>query len=224
MNILLIEDDEVLIDGLTDTLSSSGYRVASVTTAAKAKHLIQAQGFDLIILDLGLPDMDGLQLLRQLRRQKIALPIMILTARDDMKDRIEGISHGADDYMTKPFELKELEVRLQALLRRCYGGFSNTIEFGDLSLDINNHQIKIKGQSLSLSAREELILELMMLHVEDVISKDRIAQYLSSDGNVLADNTIEIYIHRIRKRLEAYNVVIRTFHGIGYQLEIKPDE
>ena len=134
MNILLIEDDEVLADGLTHTLSSSGYSVTGATTGAYAEHLLKAQGFDLIILDLGLPDMDGLQLLRKLRTQKLSLPILILTAREDMNDRIEGISQGADDYMTKPFELRELEARLHALVRRCYGGFNHIIEVGNLQI------------------------------------------------------------------------------------------
>ena len=127
MNILLIEDDEVLADGLNHTLSNSGYRVSNATSGAYAEQLLQTHDFDLIILDLGLPDMDGLQLLRTLRSQKLPIPIMILTARDEMNNRIEGICQGADDYMTKPFELKELEARLHALIGRCYGGFGNTM-------------------------------------------------------------------------------------------------
>lgn len=224
MNILLIEDDEVLADGLTHTLSNSGYRVTSVTTGAYAEHLLQAQGFDLIVLDLGLPDMDGLQLLRKLRSQKLPLPIMILTARDDMSDRVEGIRQGADDYMTKPFELRELEARLQALVRRCYSGFSNTIEVGSLRLDTSNHQIQANGQLLSLSARESAVLEILLLQAGTVVCKDRIAQRLSSDGDALADNAIEVYIHRIRKRIKPYDAVIRTIRGLGYLLENKPHE
>ena len=224
MKILLIEDDEVLSDGLIHTLSNSGYTVTGVTSGAYAEHLLQAEDFDLIVLDLGLPDMDGLQLLRKLRRQKLPLPIMILTARDDMNDRIEGISQGADDYMTKPFELRELEARLHALVRRCYGGFSNTIEVGSLLLDTNNHQIQANGQLLSLSARESAVLEILLLQAGKVVCKDRIAQRLSSDGDALADNAIEVYIHRIRKHIEPYDVVIRTVRGLGYLLENKPHE
>ncbi len=219
MNILLIEDDEVLADGLMHTLSKSGYRVTGATTGAYAEHLLKAQGFDLIILDLGLPDMDGLQLLRRLRRQKLSLPIMVLTARDDMNDRIEGISQGADDYMTKPFELRELEARLHALIRRCYGGFSHIIEVGNLQLDTSNQQIKAKGELLSLSTRESAVLEVLMMQKGKVISKDKIAQHLSLHGDALADNAIEVYIHRIRKRIEPCGVGIRTFRGLGYLLE-----
>ena len=224
MNILLIEDDEILTDGLTHTLAKSGYRVTSATTGAYAEHLLKAQGFDLIILDLGLPDMDGLQLLRRLRSQKLSLPIMILTARDDINDRIEGISQGADDYITKPFELRELEARLHALVRRCYGSFSNIIEVGSLQLDTSNHQVLAKGELLPLSARESAVLEVLMMQKGKVISKDKIAKHLSLHGDALADNAIEVYIHRIRKRIEQYNVSIRTFRGLGYLLENKLDE
>ncbi len=224
MNILLIEDDEVLVDGLTHVLSSSGYSVTEATTGAYAEHLLKAQGFDLIILDLGLPDMDGLQLLRRLRSQKLSLPILVLTARDDMNDRIEGISQGADDYMTKPFELRELEARLHALVRRCYGGFNHIIEVGNLQLDTSNHQILAKGELLSLSARESAVLEVLMMQKGRVISKDKIAQHLSLHGDALADNAIEVYIHRIRKRIEPFNAGIRTLRGLGYLLEKKLEQ
>ncbi len=224
MNILLIEDDEVLSDGLTHTLSNSGYSVTGATTGAYAEHLLKAQGFDLIILDLGLPDMDGLHLLRRLRGQKLSLPILVLTARDDMNNRIEGISQGADDYMTKPFELRELEARLHALVRRCYGGFSHIIEIGSLQLDTSSHQIMAKGELLSLSAREAAVLEVLMMQKGKVISKDKIAQHLSLHGDALADNAIEVYIHRIRKRIEPFYASIRTLRGLGYLLESKLDE
>jgi len=224
MNILLIEDDEVLADGLTHTLSKKGYLVTGATTGAYAEHLLMAQGFDIIILDLGLPDIDGLQLLRKLRKKKYSLPIMILTARDDMNDRIEGITQGADDYMIKPFELRELEARLDALIRRCYGGFNHLIEVGSLQLDTSNHQILANAEHLPLSSRESAILELLMVQKGKVISKDKIAQHLSVYGDALADNAIEVYIHRIRKRIEPYDMGIRTFRGLGYLLENKLDE
>jgi two-component system OmpR family response regulator len=168
--------------------------------------------------------MDGLQLLRRLRSQKLSLPILVLTAWDDMNDRIEGISQGADDYMTKPFELRELEARLHALIRRCYGGFNHIIEVGSLQLDTSSHQILAKGELLSLSARESAVLEVLMMQKGKVISKDKIAQHLSLHGDALADNAIEVYIHRIRKRIEPFNAGIRTLRGLGYLLEHKLDE
>ncbi|WP_031433043.1 response regulator [Methylomarinum vadi] len=224
MNILLIEDDEVLADGLTHTLSNSGFSVTGAKTGQYAEHLLQAQDFDLIVLDLGLPDMDGLELLRKFRSKKLALPILILTARDAVNDRIEGIRQGADDYLTKPFELRELEARLHALIRRCYGGFSNAITVGRLLLDTQNHQVMADDQLLTLAAREFSVLEILLLQAGKVVSKERIAQRLSADGEALADNAIEVYIHRLRKRLEPYQVVIRTVRGLGYLLENQPHE
>lgn len=223
MKILLIEDDAVLADGLMHTLSANGYSVTCATTGGYAEQLLLSQGFDLIVLDLGLPDVDGLQLLRRFRLRKIPLPILILTARDGINDRIEGIEQGADDYMTKPFELREFEARVRALIRRCYGGFRNDIVIGRLALDTQNHQVLADGQSMQLSAREYGVLEILLIQAGKVVSKDRIAQRLSADGGALADNAIEVYVHRVRKRIEPYDAVIRTVRGLGYLLETADD-
>ncbi|CCE24099.1 MULTISPECIES: response regulator [Methylotuvimicrobium] len=223
MNILLIEDDSVLTDGLIHTLKKTGYVVTATKSGRYAEQLVEAQDFDLIVLDLGLPDMDGLELLRKFRNRKVSLPILILTARESMNDRIEGIRQGADDYMTKPFELMELEARIHALIRRCYGGFSYTIEVGRLSLDTQNNQVSADGQLLVLSAREAAVLEILLLQAGKVVCKDRIAQRLSADGDALADNAIEVYVHRVRKRIEPYDAVIRTVRGLGYLLETGSD-
>lgn len=219
MNILLVEDDAVLADGLIYTLSNSGYTMTGATTGASAEHLILAQDFDLIVLDLGLPDMDGLQLLRKLRLRKVPVPILILTARDGINDRIHGIEQGADDYMTKPFELRELEARIHALIRRCYGGFRNDIVIGRLMLNTRDHQVLADDQPILLSAREYAVLEILMIQAGKVVSKDRLSQRLSSEGDALADNAIEVYIHRVRKRIELYGAVIKTVRGLGYILE-----
>jgi two-component system OmpR family response regulator len=197
--------------------------VTCATNGNYAEQLVQAQDFDVILLDLGLPDMDGLTLLRRLRSRKVPIPILILTARDGINDRIDGIEQGADDYLTKPFELRELEARIKALIRRCYGGFSNTITVGRLTLDTENHQVSGDGVPIMLSAREYGVLEILIMLAGKVVSKDRIAQRLSVDSSeVLADNAIEVYVHRVRKRIEAYGVVILTIRGLGYLLEI-PD-
>jgi two-component system OmpR family response regulator len=149
---------------------------------------------------------------------------MILTARDGVNDRIDGIEQGADDYMTKPFELRELEARIHALIRRCYGGFSNDIVIGRLMLDTHNHQVLVDGQPIVLSAREYGLLEILLMRAGKVVSKDRIAQRLAADGDALTDNAIEIYVHRLRKRIEPYGAVIRTVRGLGYLLEQSADE
>lgn len=222
MKILLIEDDAVLADGLIHTLAQSGYTVSSATTAATAENLLLMQDFDLLILDLGLPDMDGLDLLRRLRKRKLYLPILVLTARDGINDRVDGIEQGADDYLTKPFELRELEARINGLIRRCYGGFNKRITLGGLVVDTSSHQVLAGEQVLQLSEREYGLLEVLLLQIGKVVCKERIAQRLAEDEDALSDNAVEIYIHRLRKRLEPYQISIRTVRGLGYLLE-KPD-
>jgi two-component system OmpR family response regulator len=224
MKILLVEDDAVLADGLIHTLTQNGYRVSSATSGSYAESLMSAEDFDLVILDLGLPDMDGLELLRKLRHRKVPVPIMILTARDSVNDKIVGIEQGADDYLTKPFELRELEARVHALIRRCYGGFRNDIVIGQLTLDTRNHQVLAEGQPVPLSRREYSALEILLLQAGKVVCKDRIGQRLSADGDALTDNAIEIYIHRLRKRIRPYGAIIRTVRGLGYLLERMEDE
>ena len=214
----------MLTDGLTHTLTASGYSVTGASTGAYAEQLLLAQDFDLIVLDLGLPDMDGLEWLRKLRSRKIPLPVLILTARDGINDRINGIEQGADDYMSKPFELRELEARVHALIRRCYAGFSNNIVIGRLTLDTHNHQVLVEGQAINLSVREYALLEILLLQTGKVVSKDRIAQRLTVDGDALTDNAVEIYIHRLRKRIEPFGTLIRTVRGLGYLLERSDDE
>lgn len=224
MNLLLVEDDAVLADGLINTLGTSGYNVECATTGAYAEALLQNQDFDLIVLDLGLPDMDGLTLLRKLRKRKLPVPVLILTAREGLDDRINGLEQGADDYLTKPFELRELEARIHALIRRCYSGFSDQIKVGRLTLDTHNHQVLADGQPVVFSAREYGVIEMLLLQAGRVVSKDRIAQRLAGDGESLADNAIEVYVHRVRKRIEPYGAAIRTIRGLGYLLETLADE
>lgn len=219
MNILFIEDDAVLSDGLVHILGKDGYKATPARTGGYAEHLMLAQDFDLIILDLCLPDMDGLVLLRKLRQQNKPIPILILTARDRIKDMIKGIELGADDYMTKPFEPKELEARIHALIRRCYGGFQNEIVVGCLSLNTLDNRIKAYGQPMALSPREYAVLEILLIQNDKVVAKEKLAQRLAEDGEALADNAIEVYIHRVRKRIEPYGLRIKTLRGLGYQLE-----
>lgn len=222
MRILLVEDDPVLIDGLTHTLSQSGYVVTSAVTAAYAEGIMLAKDFDLVILDLGLPDMDGKMFLWKLRMRKITIPVLILTARDALNDRIEGLQKGADDYMVKPFDLNELETRIHALIRRSYGNFSKDIVCGRLTLDTLEHQVFADGEPLILFPREYSILESLMLQLGRVVSKDKIAQRLATGDDELGDNAIEVNVHRLRKRIQPYDVRIRTLRGLGYMLESSP--
>jgi len=219
MNLLLIEDDAVLSNGLSYALQQSGYTISTTDSGSYALQLLDAEDFDLIILDLGLPDMDGMEILRQIRHKKIAVPVIILTARDELNDRIEGMNQGADDYLTKPFDLGELEARIHALIRRCYSGFGNQIQAGQLSLNTQTHEITANGEHINLSARELALLEMLILQVGKVVCKERISQRLAATGEALADNAIEVAIHRLRKRIEPYQAVIQTVRGLGYLLE-----
>jgi two-component system OmpR family response regulator len=219
MRILLVEDDPVLIDGLTYTLTQAGYDVTSAVTGAYAEGIMLAKDFDLIILDLGLPDMDGKKFLWKLRMRKITVPVLILTARDALNDRIEGLQKGADDYMVKPFDLSELETRIHALIRRSYGNFSKDIVCGRLLLDTLEHQVFADGEPLILFPREYSILESLMLQLGRVVSKDKIAQRLATGDDELGDNAIEVNVHRLRKRIQPYDVRIRTLRGLGYMLK-----
>ncbi|WKJ90580.1 response regulator transcription factor [Methylomonas montana] len=224
MRILLVEDDNVLADGLSRSLADWGFDVTLAVTGAYADSALRTQPYDLIILDLGLPDTDGLEVLRQLRARKSAIPVLILTARDRLNDRVGGLELGADDYMTKPFELRELEARVRALLRRSHGGFDHNITFAQLVMDTRNQHISIAGTPMVLPPREYGVLEALLLQAGRVVSKDNIAQRLAARSEELADNAIEVYIHRLRKRLEPLGIRIRTVRGLGYLLERSEDE
>jgi len=224
MRILLVEDDTVLGDGLSRSLADWGFDVTLAETGAFADSALSTQPYDLVILDLGLPDMDGRDVLRQLRgRYQSAIPVLILTARDGLNDRVGGLELGADDYMTKPFELRELEARVRALLRRSQGGFNHEIRFGKLVLDTRQQQITNQGIAMTLPPREYGVLEALLLQAGRVVSKDSIAQRLAVRSEELADNAIEVYIHRLRKRLEPLGIGIRTLRGLGYLLEQSED-
>lgn len=224
MRILLVEDDEVLRDGLMRSLRLSGFAVDTVDNGGDADlALVTHKEYDLLILDLGLPKMDGFDVLRRLRRHNPRLPVLVLTARDAVADRVSGLDLGADDYMTKPFNLPELEARVRALIRRGQSGEDGEIRQGALRLDIAGRRAFINDQSLDLSARELGVLEVLMLRSGKVVSKEQLAEKLCGWGEEVGENAIEVYVHRLRKKLVPSNIVIRTVRGLGYLLE-KNDE
>ncbi len=219
MRILIAEDDPVLADGLTRSLRQGDYAVDCVNDGLDADHALSTQSYDLAILDLGLPRLDGFEVLRRLRRRSSTIPVLILTARDALTDRVRGLDLGADDYITKPFELPELEARVRALIRRGQGGGSAIVFHGKLRLDTAGRRVTVEDQPLELSARELGVLEVLMMRSGRVVSKDQLAEKLYSWDDDVGTNAIEVCVHRLRKKIEPAGVTIRTIRGLGYLLE-----
>lgn len=218
MRILILEDNQIIAMGLEKTLSEHGFAVDVFHSVEDANHAIQTQSFDLLLLDLGLPDGDGLHVLRALRQQNSVMPVLIITARDQLSERIKGLNDGADDYLCKPFELDEVVARVHALLRRSNARTSNTIEHGALSFDVSNRTVKYQGEDIYLHRREISVLECLLTNVERVVSKGKIVQHISSFDEELSESAIETYVSRLRKRFSS-QLNIRTVRGLGYMLE-----
>jgi len=223
MRILLAEDDSVLADGLTRSLRQSGYVTDCVGSGTEADTALATQDFDLLILDLGLPKMSGLEVLRRLRSRNSRVPVLILTAVDSVEQRVKGLDLGADDYMAKPFALSELEARVRALTRRGAGGGPTVIKHGPLSYDQVGRIATINDQMLDLSARELGLLEILLQRTGRLVSKEQLVDHLCEWGDEVSNNAIEVYIHRLRKKIEIGGIRIATVRGLGYCLEKIPD-
>ncbi|MBS7348567.1 MAG: response regulator transcription factor [Comamonas sp.] len=220
MRILIAEDDQVLADGLLRSLRANGAVVDHVASGSEADSALQTfDHFDLLILDLGLPRLHGLEVLRRLRARGNTLPVLILTAADSVEERIKGLDLGADDYMAKPFSLQELEARVRALTRRGMGGVSNTIKHGPLEYDQAGRVATIDGKMVELSARELGLLEVLLQRAGRLVSKDQLVERLCEWGEEVSNNAIEVYIHRLRKKIEHGPIRIATVRGLGYCLE-----
>ena len=223
MRVLIVEDDPVLADGLTRSLRQADYAVDCINDGAEADHVLAAQGYDIVILDLGLPKIDGFEVLRRLRRRGVKVPVLVLTARDALQDRVKGLDLGADDYLTKPFDLPELEARVRALIRRGQSGGSSLLNHGALTLDIAGRRATLDGEPLDLSARELGVLEVLMMRSGRVVGKEQLAEQLYGRDEEVGANAIEVYVHRLRRKLEPAGVAIRTIRGLGYLLEKAPN-
>jgi two-component system OmpR family response regulator len=219
MRVLLVEDDPVLADGLTRSLRQADLAVDCIQDGEQADHVLAAQTYELVILDLGLPGLDGFEILKRLRRRGGTTPVLVLTARDALSDRVKGLDMGADDYLTKPFDLPELEARVRALIRRGQSGGSSLLTHGPLALDTSGRRATLDGVPLELSARELGVLEVLMLRCGRVVNKEQLAEQLYGWEEEVGTNAIEVYVHRLRKKLEPAGVVIRTIRGLGYLLD-----
>lgn len=219
MRLLLVEDDMVLQDGLQRSFSQSGYAIDVMGDGEQADAILNYQHYDAIILDLGLPKLDGFELLQRLRHRGNQTPVIILTAYDDVKNRVKGLDLGADDYLPKPFDLSELEARVRALIRRGFSGGNAVLMFGDLQLDTESRQCTFKDEIVFLTSREVSLLELLMLRQNKVVSKSKILEHLCNFNEDLSENAVEANISRLRKKLHGYDIEIQTIRGIGYLLE-----
>ena len=219
MRILIVEDDLVLADGLKNSLMQSGYAVDLAVNGTDADGILVYQGFDLVVLDLGLPKLSGFEVLKRLRSRGSKIPVLILTANGNLDDRVKGLDLGADDYLSKPFVLAELEARARALIRRGQAGGSAIISVGKLQLDTVNHAASYNDASLNLSARELAVLEILMQKTGKVVNKEQMLEKLCNFDEDISDNALEVYLHRLRKKLDHSDINIRTIRGLGYMLE-----
>ena len=219
MRILLVEDERQLAEGLSKALRRQDYAVDWISDGVIADDLLKTEHFDLIILDIGLPRLGGLDVLKRLRHRSLQTPVLILTARDDLDSRVGGLDLGADDYLSKPFELLELEARVRALLRRNSSATAALITCGVLSFDSAARRVSIDGKPLDLPRRELCLLEILLHRAGQVVSKEQIAAQLFDFDNDAGPNAIELYMHRLRKKLALAGLNIRTVRGLGYLLE-----
>jgi two-component system response regulator TctD len=217
--ILLIEDDAALSRGLVAALTGEGYSVDPAADGASALMMAADEPYAIITLDVGLPDMSGFDVLKSLRAKGCRAPVLILTARDEIDDRVTGLDLGADDYLLKPFEPRELAARIRALLRRPQVDPAPVIRVGKLEFDRSHHAASIDGRDLDLRRREWVVLERLLSRVGQVVSKDRLASEVFGYDEPVAPNAIEVYIARLRKKLEPDGPKIRTLRGLGYLME-----
>ncbi len=223
MRLLIVEDSQELADWLARILRKSNYAVDCMPDAEDGFLAATTTAYDLLIVDLGLPGMDGLELIKKLRQAGRSMPIIILTAVDTVSSRVHGLDLGADDYLVKPFEVSELEARIRVQLRRHGGLASPQITFGELSFDMAEHKFTLKGKVLDLTAREYAVLEALISRPGRPLAKSALIEQIFGFEDEAAPNALEVYVHRVRKKIEASDVKISTLRGLGYVLRAKDE-
>jgi DNA-binding response OmpR family regulator len=219
MRILVVEDDRLVAGSVVIGLSRAGFTVDHVSSAEMAASALRNERFDLALVDLGLPGMDGLEMIRLLRKRGDNLPVLVLSARDSLTARVSGLDAGADDYLVKPFQLSELVARARALIRRSKSIASSEIVFGPLRMDQSRHLVELDGRELDLPLREWTVLEALLLEAPNVLSKKTLAQKLGGWDHDLTQNAIEVLVSRLRSKLDCAGINIRTVRGIGYRID-----
>lgn len=222
MRLLLVEDDVMVASGIKLGLTDAGYAVDWVGSAERALDVSLRETFDVAIIDIGLPGMGGLALTQRLRKEGHAMPVLILTARDALSDRVQGLDMGADDYMIKPFELPELLARLRALLRRSQAATSAVLSFGPLEMNTATRLacIRPSGLLIELGPREWTVIEYLLMHAPKPANKDKLLQALTGWDKEITPNAVEVYISRLRSKLEPHGIALRSIRGFGYRLEM----
>ncbi|AOK31903.1 two-component system response regulator [Burkholderia singularis] len=219
MRVLLVEDNPILAQSLADALSTACFAVDHMANGEAADHVLRTQDYALVILDLGLPKLDGLEVLRRLRARRNPVPVLILTAHGSVEDRVRGLDLGADDYLSKPFDLTELEARARALIRRSLGHEHSRIECGPLVYDSVDRNFRLAGEALQLTPRERSVLEVLILRNGRAINKETLSEKIFGLDESVNTDAIEIYVHRLRRKLDNRGVAIVTLRGLGYLLE-----
>lgn len=219
MRVLIVEDDRVLSDALTRYLRQAGYVVDAAANGGEANTILATDEFDLAVLDIGLPGMDGLEVLRRVRRRQKYLPVLVITARDSLEDRVHGLDLGADDYLVKPFALEELEARIRAVMRRGQASDGARLAYGTLVMDTGAKRAWLGETPLRLTAREWHLLEFLVTRAGKIVNKEQIVAAISSWDEDVSPNALEVHISRLRAKLEPAGLRIHSIRGFGYYLE-----